>query len=472
METRMVDISQSQFDWKYYLRVYPDLASSGIKTREQAIRHFREHGIRELRIANKLDWNFFKPLGYRVGQELRGLDNIRVLVSSLDYPSYGGAATNAYQITKYLRGRGINCAGLFFNQRIDVPYNPEQLAGIFISPVHTSIEHHLVLRDKIIRYLNGEPNYCFGKNYVAPLYCKYLFPKSYVIYLVSGINHFHQHYVRQQISIKKILDSNFTIQETIPLEETCISKVDLVILNSQWTKKLFHRIYPDSYPKTYPYVINTSYLSIINNAPIVSQKRYDIAICCSNLDRPDKNNQFSLNLLQKNFLSHKKIIIGAEEKLLSSGFQIPNTTYVGLVTHQQCLDYLGQSRVLLYPSLFDSNPSTIVEAFFCKCIPIMSANIGNCQQYPEYIVCQTFQESEWIQKINFSFRIAHSPKGYPSSYADDDRIAREFKVLDSWRPSLTQEGQDKAICTKTDRSRRSPHIGSQTTDPGAARTQD
>lgn len=393
----------ARFDWRYYLEMYPDLVEAGIRTRKQARSHYMRWGVGELRLASGLDWRTFKHPQYRSGREMLGLQNIRVLISSLDYPSYGGAATNAYQIVKFLRSNAINCAGLFFNYDVGVSYDPEKLGGIFISPLlHTiSKREQIILRKRIIKYLGGEPNYCLGKNYMAPLYCRLLFPFSYVVYLVSGINHFHQYYGKRGLCAQQVLDPKFIITEKNNLEKECISRVDLIIFNSRLTARLFRKIYPDSRPKLYPFVINTSGLAASNGIPNKGldpqkNKNYDIIICCSNLNRIDKNNQFSLNLLKSNFHSYKKLIIGKNYKQYST---IPNAKCVGLVSRQQCLNYLSQSRILLYPSLFDSNPSTVVEALTCNCIPIISNNVGNYQEYPKYMVCQTFQDSEWIEKI-------------------------------------------------------------------------
>jgi hypothetical protein len=62
------------FNWKQYLQNYPDLIKAGIRTREQALIHFRRHGehegrsdtIPKLTVSIKNSQNLFDiviPLG-------------------------------------------------------------------------------------------------------------------------------------------------------------------------------------------------------------------------------------------------------------------------------------------------------------------------------------------------------------------------------------------------------------------------
>lgn len=398
------------FDWKYYLEIYPDLVKNGINTYKKAKYHYAKYGNKEMRVSKKFDFYMFRSTKYRF-REKSGMNKINIIVSSLDYPSYGGAATNAYQIIKFMRSNNINCAGLFFNNDTDVSYDPENLGGIFISPLLHIISKNEItsLRTKIIEFLYGEPTHCFGKNFVSPLYCKVLFPVSYIIYLVSGINHFDQYYAKRGLSALDVLSSNFVINENNPLEQECIDNVNLIIFNSKLTEKLFRKIYPDSNTKLYPFVINTTYLSVHNEicrSPKTFKldtetKKYDIIVCCSNLDRIDKNNGFSLEILKENFHYCKKLIVGRNYKKFVS---VPNSKCVGLVTRTKCLEYLKQSKILLYPSLFDSNPSTVIEAISRDCIPVISKNIGNYKKCSNYMICNSFNKTEWIQKIKTTLK--------------------------------------------------------------------
>lgn len=79
----------------------------------------------------------FNELIYTENIEIGFLDKINVLVSSTQYPYYGGAATNAYNIIRYLQSKNKNICGLFINDVTDKtiinPDNLENICGISYS---------------------------------------------------------------------------------------------------------------------------------------------------------------------------------------------------------------------------------------------------------------------------------------------------------------------------------------------------
>ena len=113
-----------------------------------------------------------------------------VVVSSTQYPGYGGAATNAYAIIKFLRKEGYNTVGVFFHSKLDVNYDPDEIGGIFLYDY--KFEEGNVF-DNAVKYLGVKPDICLAKNYMAPIYCKRVF-NCYTVYLVSGINHLPMFY--------------------------------------------------------------------------------------------------------------------------------------------------------------------------------------------------------------------------------------------------------------------------------------
>ena len=68
--------------------------------------------------------------------EIQIMDKIHVLVASTQYPSYGGAATNAYNIIRYLQNKNKDAgnnkiSGLFINDVTDNNIiNPDNLENI------------------------------------------------------------------------------------------------------------------------------------------------------------------------------------------------------------------------------------------------------------------------------------------------------------------------------------------------------
>ena len=61
---------------------------------------------------------------------------LKILIISTQYPSYGGAATNAYNLVEFLKKKGITAAGLFldnyaYSNKLDIDIN--KLGGIFLT---------------------------------------------------------------------------------------------------------------------------------------------------------------------------------------------------------------------------------------------------------------------------------------------------------------------------------------------------
>ena len=199
-------------------------------------------------------------------------NNKKIIISSTQFPGYGGAATNAYYIIKYLRSKNYQTLGLFFfnDDKIegkDIDFDPDKIGGIILSkyPQYNSEEVNNNIKDQIINYLGREPDICMGKNYAAPVYCKELFPKSYIIYLVSGINHMPLFYAKKGLCAHDILKDDFKIVEKIPREIKCNELSDLIVLNSKLSYDVFMKIYPEFKNKIYKIPIDTTQYSNVSS---------------------------------------------------------------------------------------------------------------------------------------------------------------------------------------------------------------
>jgi hypothetical protein len=314
-----------------------------------------------------------------------------IVVSSTQYPGYGGAATNAYQIIKYLRQNGVNAVGVFFHDKLNVNYNPDNLEGILLYLYNDIVPDRV--RTDVKTYLKADPNFCFAKNYIAPYICKKIF-NCYTVYLVSGISHF---YYYKDKSAGDFLNPNFIISQDIPRELQCNEICDKIVLNSKLSADIFNKIYPQFRSKISPNIVDTTqYINIrpdYNN----NSKDFDIVIACSRLDRVDKNNLFLINILKNPiFNNHRKLIIGSNfDKFIN----IPNSECVGLCDHNATIDYLARSKVLLFPSLFDANSNTIREAIYNKCLPLITKNIGFAEAFPDCLICESYSSTEWVSKL-------------------------------------------------------------------------
>ncbi len=316
------------------------------------------------------------------------------VVSSTQYPGYGGSATNAYKIIQILRNKGFKAAGLFFHDKINVNYDPSNMGGIFIYDMNN--RDNVKIKKDILKYLKTDVTHCLAKNYLAPLYCKEIFD-CYTVYLVSGISLFQMCY--KDKSAADILNDDFKINVINKEETDCNNKVDSIVCNSELTKKLFLKLYPTFSNKIFKYVIDTSYIntSYLEYNNINVDKTFDILICASNLDREQKNNYFLLTFLNnKIFDNYKKCIIGKNNNKFKN---IKNATFYELLIPTECYNTIAKCKVLLFPSLFDSNPNTVREALAVKCLPLITHNIGFAENFPKEFICDSFNSIEWEQKL-------------------------------------------------------------------------
>ena len=368
----------TEISWEKYKYYYPDLKHLN---NQKAKLHYILHGKKEGRIAYKLNFNFFK----RLKKIEKG-----ILFSCNDYPGFGGAATNCYNLMKSFQSKNFKCCSLFLNN-IKKENNKNNL---IYSDIYSDFSEKsaINLRKKICNILDGEPRYIICKTYKTILVCRVLFPKSYFIYLISGITQFHLLPKLKNICFQDFIKQDLHL-ETLGLEKDALIHTNLIIFNSDLTKQGFLKIYPKL---NIPCLISdTSMVEKKKNIPV---KIYDIIICCSDLKRKDKNNHFILEILRNNFPNYQKIIIG---KNYQEYTDIPNSKFTDLVSHKECKQYIAQSKILVYPSLFDSNPSTVREALSSQCLPLISNNIGYYQYYPEYLVCHDYNRKTWITKIKY-----------------------------------------------------------------------
>ena len=349
--------------------------------------------------------------------------NIRIIISSTQYPGYGGAATNAYNLIKYFRKEGYNTCGVFFHNNLKVNYNPDNIKGIYLYHCKYNIN---LIRDETSNYLNGLPNLCLAKNYMAPIYCKDIF-KCYTIYLVSGINHFNKYY--PSVSSQELMENTFNINNIIEEEVNCNKLVDKIVINSNLTKDIFCKIYPEFKSKVYDNIIDTTITSnmILYNTQTI--KKYDIIIICSNLERIDKNNFFLIKILNDDSLKkYTKCVIGNNNTKFKD---IDNITLFYLLPNQECLELMSKSKLLLFPSKFDANPNTIREAYNNKCLPLITKNIGFYELYPDNLVCNSFDETEWITKIKYNLENYDSIKNTQINFKDKMHVSDFIQIYNS-----------------------------------------
>jgi len=117
---------------------------------------------------------------------------MRILITSKQYPYYGGSATNAYKLILLLRKKKFNVAGLYFMNPANVDIDPDN-TGVVIRSTHNSRTQRIEpptneagIRSRITEILGGYPDIILAFNYYLPVISKNTFPHARVVYMVVG----------------------------------------------------------------------------------------------------------------------------------------------------------------------------------------------------------------------------------------------------------------------------------------------
>lgn len=340
--------------------------------------------------------------------EIQIMDKIHVLVASTQYPSYGGAATNAYNIIRYLQNKNKDAgnnkiSGLFINDVTDNniinPDNLENICGISYSDCNNKNIYYYLYKQ-----YGTSPDIAFCKNCMAPKIIKKIFPNTAIIFLVSGIMGFSE----IDCGANEIKDYSL-MQKRQEKESILISEI--ILCNSQLTLEYYQKIYKDTIEKKNNLALepfdttkyNTMHFSNVELK--TSDKTIDIIIVASNVNRNVKNIGFIRKLLvsSSKLRNYKIMVIGNNTNTMFANIpNIPNIEILPLQKQEEVDAYLEKSKVILIPSLFDSNSNTFREAIMLNVIPIISINVAHPKDYPKYFVVDNYKWEEWETKIIYT----------------------------------------------------------------------
>jgi glycosyltransferase involved in cell wall biosynthesis len=336
---------------------------------------------------------------------------MKILITSKQRPYYGGAATNAYELTKFLRNNKINTCCLYFNND-DVDVDPDNIEGVF-KVNHNSKKKEIISEDIknnqidiIVQYLNGYPDIVLAFNYYVPIISKNTFPMSKVIYMAIGspiLTLGNNCPIKNNISVQKFLSNDIDIDKNnkfYKLEKESIQISDYILADHgsllvTVLKKIYNITNNISWIDYSSLIIkNKVNNSITKNT--VYDKKYDLIIVASNWDRLVKNKTFCKKVFEK-FPNLNKLVIGNNSNYFKS---ISNTTIYELLPYDKLLIFLSQSKLLLIPSFFESGPNILIEALELNCKVLSSYNIGKYHLLlPQYLCKDVYDIIEWENKI-------------------------------------------------------------------------
>jgi glycosyltransferase involved in cell wall biosynthesis len=342
------------------------------------------------------------------------IKNMNILITSKQYPYWGGSATNAYKITKYLRNKKMNVLCLYFNND-NINVDPDNISGVF-KATHNSKKRELKdnksnkdILNKIKEYFKGEPDIVLAFNYYVPIISKNIFKKSIIIFMAIGCGALtmgERSCINNNISVSKFLKmdnfNNYITKKFYNLEKESIKYSDYIIIDhGELLSVVLKKIYPN-YSHKFNNYIDYGYLVIKEDLLEIkknnNKKEYDIICISSNWSRKVKNKELCFNILNK-FNNKNNIIIGSNTDDFK---EINNLNVLNYCNYNDVQKYLSKSKVLIITSLFESGPNTVLESINNNCQIVTSKNIGYKHILFDYNLCDdVYNIDEWISKINY-----------------------------------------------------------------------
>ena len=345
--------------------------------------------------------------------------SIKILVTSTQYPYYGGSATCAYHSINYLRKLGFRCFGIFFDNTKQINIDPDNIGDVI--QINHKIGFELkqnkmksIIRDKVIEKLGGYPDIIFSWNYGAPILTRSIFDQK-IVYVITGIPTLtlgDNSAVNNNLSINKVLQMDkydYVNKKLLKIEEQCINNSDICLPYTKLIGDIYKLIHSNYISKLKPF-LNTAIGNIVENTPKFNlDKQYDLIAVSSNWYRKVKNLNFLLEIYSK-FPDLQKIIIGldgntksnADRLLWNKANEMKNMTIHPLIKYDQVQKYISQSKIIVIPSYSESGPNVAIEALIQHCQVITSSNIGFFNYLNEYNICQdVYDISEYQNKITY-----------------------------------------------------------------------
>lgn len=338
-----------------------------------------------------------------------------IIISSTQFPGYGGSATNCYNLHKFLIKLGFtntHCVFFVHNKfcsKENFNYNPENIKNVtFFNRSNLSDD----TKKTIIKSMGTLPSILLCKNYWSCNYLGELFPNSSNVYLVSGSANMTNYIKKEEVTFNQVINDEACLEKlrsnNHAVEEKAINISDYILCNSINSNTIMKKTYPANSNKIFN--LFTTYISSFvgmckYNIKENNERYYDLAYIVSNFTRTIKGPNLVCNLLQKlNKTPVKKIlIVGDENKELNfPKFEGIEYTISNKIENKNVLKVLYNTKLLIMPSLYEACPNIIHEASIMGANVILSKNVGSWEVFSEKSAINNYHDvDEWIDKITY-----------------------------------------------------------------------
>lgn len=290
----------------------------------------------------------------------------KILFICTDYPNWGGAATNTYELIKwyskysqsaeeYKRDHNRKIYGLFIHDKVV----PSDNLDYYIVCDKNNISQHM---DHIIEKLGGNPDLIILRNYIdASILDNFKCDKHFMIPGVFKQNMDDFWYDMPQKKMKSLINNQ--IIKTINQCDKCYTNsydTQVILSNIMNIKiELLHFNY-------IPY-----YKQYTDNFYNWDKREYDIGVIVSDYTRNIKNIKM-INMIFEYFPQYKKIVIGKNNNLIKGN----NVVRHDLMSHDEVQKYYENIKLIINTSFYESCSNVLIEAKYkgCETMIINSKN--------------------------------------------------------------------------------------------------
>lgn len=346
--------------------------------------------------------------------------NKKILIGCYEVPGYGGASTVAYRLFEDIRREFdvsfVNLVGNDIAPYLQIMYgaavgNPRQLPNVHNvvlerAPFYPSSAHSNLTR--LIETL--DPDIIVGIDFIATLLLKTSAPHKRILFITAGCDQAKQellagnirsvtellHRIEQERSSKK-----FRLPPRVrsPREAQAVACADLILVHSEMNRAVYEYFFPAHAVKLFPETLWLAEWTCQDAAPYLSHRKafaeraIDVLFIASGWSRPEKNWALARELILRHPALNIHVVGEISEK-------VGRATYHGLLTDRAVLFALmGNTRLVVSPSLLDAAPGVLFEAVMLGCNVVASKNCGNWQLCHPALLAPLLRVKEFSERI-------------------------------------------------------------------------
>ena len=340
------------------------------------------------KLDNEMLENIFKNIN-DFTEILKRFKIKNILLICSDYPGYGGAATNCYNLQQFFLKNEIYSYSVFWNWQTEKNKKYETNNDYTICD-----ENEL---EKKLRKLHFVPEIVILKNTILDIDLSKIWYKVKIIFFVPGI--FYNHLDKNWKELVDYKDTNKYINHNIINR---INRSHLTLCNSSHTRIILR--YMCSHLLKQHVKIGTFYSTFvpylnkkINFDNNFVNKKYDYGLIISDFNRPIKNAEESVN-----YLKEKKnvILIGKN----SSKYKKYGFDCIENVSHKNMINYYKKIKCIVQHSFYESCSNVKIEALFNGCLFVNNnsktslTNLNEKYPFIKYYELNTSKNYEFKKK--------------------------------------------------------------------------